>query len=60
VAPDWSQAARDPDRGESRALGDMVAGPENQYVAKHAVDYRLWNALIGVDNPERLGAASER
>jgi hypothetical protein len=50
----------DPDRGEIKALGNMTAGPQNRYVAKHAVPYPLWNALIGVDNPERLGKADAR
>jgi hypothetical protein len=49
----------DPQRGEIRALGNMEAGPTNRYVAKSAVDYQLWNALIGVETPERLGAADE-
>jgi hypothetical protein len=50
----------DPDRGEIRALGNMEAGPAHRYVAKSAVPYPLWNALIGVENPERLGVADER
>jgi hypothetical protein len=50
----------DPARGEIKALGNMEAGPQHRYVAKHAVDYQLWNALIGVDNPERLGVGDER
>lgn len=50
----------DPARGEIKALGNMVAGPEHRYVAKHAVDYQLWNALIGVDDPERLGTGAGR
>jgi hypothetical protein len=49
----------DPGAGEIKARGDMTAGPENRYVAKQDVDYQLWNALIGVDNPERLGFADE-
>jgi hypothetical protein len=28
-------------------------------VPKSAVNYQLWNALIGVDNPERLGFADD-
>jgi hypothetical protein len=50
----------DPARGEIKALGDMEAGPQNRYVAKDAVPYDLWNALIGVDTPERLGMADSR
>jgi hypothetical protein len=49
----------DPNRGEIKALGNMEAGSQNRYVAKSAVPYPLWNALIGVDNPERLGVGSE-
>ena len=49
----------DVDRGEFTATGDMTAGPENYYVPKDEVDYQLWNRLIGVRNPERLGLASE-
>jgi hypothetical protein len=48
---------RAPDCREFRALGNMEAGPEHWYVPKDRVDYRLWNRLIGVDNPERLGEA---
>ena len=49
----------DADRGEFRATGDMVAGPDNYYVPKAEVDYQLWNRLVGVENPERLGLAGE-
>jgi hypothetical protein len=45
---------------EFRALGNMEAGRDNWYVPKDSVDYVLWNRLIGVTNPERLGQASER
>jgi hypothetical protein len=50
----------DPGRGEIKALGNMEAGREHRYVAKQDVPYPLWNALIGVDTPERLGAADDR
>ena len=50
----------DPNCGEFKALGNMEAGPEHRYVAKSAVPYPLWNALIGVDNPERLNVGDER
>jgi len=50
----------DPARGEIKAHGNMEAGREHRYVAKDAVPYDLWNALIGVDTPERLGMADER
>ena len=42
---------------EFTALGNMEAGPRNCYVLKSAVDYTLWNRLIGVQDPERLGTA---
>ena len=44
---------------EFTARSDMEAGPKNWYVPKSEVDYQLWNRLIGVDNPERLGTAGE-
>jgi hypothetical protein len=51
---------RDPDCQEFTALGNMEAGRDNWYVPKDQVDYQLWNRLIGVTQPERLGQASER
>ena len=50
----------DPNRGEFKATGKMEAGSEHRFVAKSAVPYPLWNALIGVDNPERLNVGDER
>jgi hypothetical protein len=50
---------RDPQRREFKATGDMVAGPDNWYVAKHTVDYELWNALTGVEDPQRRYAPQE-
>jgi len=50
----------DPDCREFTAMGSMEAGRDNWYVPKDQVDYQLWNRLIGVTNPERLGQASER
>jgi hypothetical protein len=47
------------ERGELTAMGNMEAGPDNWYVPKTEVDYQLWNRLRGVQNPERLGAASD-
>lgn len=44
---------------EIKATGDMEAGPNDWYVPKSEVDYQLWNRLIGIDNPERLGDADE-
>lgn len=50
---------RDPQRREFKATGDMVATHEHWYVPKDAVDYELWNRLIGITNPERLYAPRE-
>ena len=50
---------KDPERGEFTATANQEAGPNDWYVPKRGVDYQLWNRLIGVDNPERLGAADE-
>jgi hypothetical protein len=50
---------RNPQPREFKALGNMEAGPENWYVPKSEIDYQLWNKLIGVDNPERLGEADD-
>jgi hypothetical protein len=41
---------------EFTATGGMKAEANNCYVPKSAVDYTIWNRLIGVRNPERLGA----
>lgn len=46
---------RYPERGELKALGRMTAGPDNWYVPKADVDYRLWNLITGVDDPARMG-----
>jgi len=45
---------RDSRRHEFKATGDMVADTNHWYVPKAAVDYELWNRLIGIDNPDRL------
>jgi hypothetical protein len=50
---------RTPDPREFKALGNMQAGSGNWLVAKNSVDYIVWNKLIGVENPERLGQADE-
>ena len=42
---------------EFTAMGNMEAGARNCYVLKSAVDYQIWNRLIGVEDPERLGNA---
>ena len=44
---------------EFRAAGGQTAGQYNLYVPKSETDYQLWNRLIGIDNPERTGDASE-
>ena len=49
----------DLERGEFTATGETTAGPENYYVAKDDVHYNLWNLLIGVQEPERLGTTRE-
>jgi len=49
----------DPRRREFTAHGDMEAGRNNWYVPKNQVDYQLWNRLIGVTDPERLGEADD-
>ena len=50
---------QDPSLREFTATGDMKAGQYNWYVAKSETDYQLWNRLIGIDNPERLGEADD-
>ena len=49
-----------PDFHEFKALGNMEATRDHWFVPKDQVDYHLWNRLIGVQNPERLGQAPER
>jgi hypothetical protein len=49
---------RHPERGEFKAMGNMAAGRDNWYVPKSEVDHELWNQLIGVDDPARLGPRS--
>ena len=41
--------------GEFTATGEMSAGPHHWMVAKKEVPYELWNRLIGVETPERVG-----
>ena len=48
----------DPQLREITATGDMKATEETKYVPKREVDYQLWNRLIGIDNPERVGDES--
>ncbi len=45
----------DPERKEFTAMGSMEANSNNWYVPKTEIDYRLWNRLTGVENPDRLG-----
>lgn len=50
---------QDPALREFQATGDMQADANHWYVPKSEVDYQLWNRLIGVTDPERLGEADE-
>jgi hypothetical protein len=47
------------DRREITATGEMSATKGTAYAPKDSVDYQLWNRLIGVTNPERLGQADD-
>lgn len=49
----------DPVWEEFTAMANMQAGTDNYYVPKTEVGYQLWNKLIGVENPERLGKSNE-
>jgi hypothetical protein len=44
---------------EFTGRGDMQATEDHLYVAKKDVDYQLWNKLLGVEEPERTGEASD-
>ena len=48
---------RDVEPKEFTARAGMIAEPGQWIVPKNEVDYLLWNRLIGVKNPERLGEA---
>jgi hypothetical protein len=50
---------KSPHPREFTATAGMEAGPDNWFAPKSEVDYQLWNRLIGVDDPERLGRADE-
>ncbi|MBE9167245.1 hypothetical protein IQ238_06770 [Pleurocapsales cyanobacterium LEGE 06147] len=50
---------KDPARQEFKAMGDMEADENNFFVPKTEVGYQIWNRLIGVENPERMGEPSE-
>jgi hypothetical protein len=41
--------------GAFTATGDMQVGPHQWIVAKKEVPYQLWNRLLGVETPERVG-----
>lgn len=45
---------------EFKALGNMSAEAGHYIVPKSEVDYQLWNRLIGITTPERLGDADEQ
>jgi hypothetical protein len=45
----------DPEARELHATGDMEARPENYYVPKDEVDYQIWNRLLDIRTPERIG-----
>lgn len=47
---------RDAHRREFTATGDMAADADHWYVPKAAVDYELWNRLIGLSDPARVYA----
>lgn len=49
-----------PDRREFTARGGDAVGRDNWIVPKSEVDYQVWNRLIGVTNPERLGEADDQ
>ena len=48
-----------PERGEFTGMNDQEAGPDECLVNKSDVDFELWNKLIGVTHPERLGRFAE-
>ena len=44
-----------PEAGEFKGMNNIVVGTGEWIVPKEEVDYELWNWLIGVDDPYRLG-----
>ena len=44
---------------EFTASGNQMAEQGHWFVAKSEMDYQLWNRLIGIAEPERLGDASD-
>ena len=49
---------RRPEIGEFKAMGNESVGEGDWIVAKRLVDFNLWNYLIGIENPERLGTGT--
>jgi hypothetical protein len=43
------------ERGAFTATGDMQVGPASWMVAKKEVPYELWNQLLGIETPGRVG-----
>jgi hypothetical protein len=50
----------DPNPREFTGGGNQTVSPDSWIVPKARCDYNIWNRLIGVTNPERLGIGSER
>lgn len=46
---------RRPEAGEFRGMNNIAVGVDEWIVPKESVDYEMWNWLIGVDDPYRLG-----
>ena len=44
-----------PERGEFTGMNDQEASPDECLVNKSDVDFELWNRIIGVTHPDRLG-----
>lgn len=67
ILPDGSRLAQgasyfdlnNPEGGEFTATSDMTTAKDNWYAPKSEVGYQLWNRLIGVENPERIGEADD-
>ena len=49
-----------PERGEFTGMNDQQSGPDEYLVDKSTVDFELWNKLIGVTHPDRLGRFAKR
>ena len=46
---------RRPEAGAFKGMNNIVVGAAEWIVPKESVDYEMWNWLIGVDDPYRLG-----